>query len=152
VKRNLETGEDKVLYKNSRFVRNILQRSPDGKDLLFGVFSPEEKKSRLFTIPVDGGKEKELCTSQEAISFNSANWSPDGKYIYFLDSDGNNLWRVSAEGGMPQKVWYSKNKIRSFDIHPNGTQIVLVKPEQITEIRVIENLVQELEKIENLKK
>jgi Tol biopolymer transport system component len=149
VKRNLETGEDKILYKNSRFVRNILQRSPDGKDLLFGVFSPEEKKSRLFTIPVDGGKEKELCTSQEAISFNSANWSPDGKCIYFLDSDGNNFWRVSAEGGMPQKVWYSKSKIRSFDINPNETQIVLVKPEQITEIRVIENLVQELEKVDN---
>jgi hypothetical protein len=69
-----------------------------------------------------------------------------------MDSDGNNLWRVSAEGGMPQKVWYSKDKVRSFSIHPDGTQIALGKSEQIIEIRVIENLVQELEKIENPKK
>jgi len=152
VKRDLATGEEKILYNHDRFVRFVLRRSPDGRNLLFGVYSPEDKKSHLLTIPVEGGKEKEVCSSQEAISFNSANWSPDGNFIFFVDSEGNNLWRVSAEGGIPQKVWYSKNKIRGFDIHPDGTQILLEKPENITELRVIENLVQELEKLENLKK
>ena len=72
--------------------------------------------------------------------------------IYFIDSNGNNLWSVSAEGGTPQKIWHSKNRIQGFDIHPNGTQLVLEKPEDITELRVIENLVQELEKLENMPK
>ncbi len=148
VKRDLVTGEEKILCKHDRFVRFILHRSPDGKSLLFGIYNPEEKKSHLFTIPVDGGKEKEICSSQEARAFNSANWSIDGNFIYFIDSNGNNLWRVSAEGGTPQKIWHSKNRIQGFDIHPNGTQLVLEKPEEITEIRVIENLVQELEKLD----
>jgi len=150
VKRDLVTGEEKILCKHDRFVRFILHRSPDGKNLLFGMYNPEEKKSHLFTLPVDGGKEKEICTSQEARAFNAANWSIDGNFIYFIDSNGNNLWRVSAEGGIPQKVWYSKNSIRGFDIHPDGTQILLEKPENITELRVIENLVKELEKLEKL--
>ena len=153
VKRDLKTGEEKILYKHSRFVRGVLNRSPDGKSLLFGVFSPEEKKSRLLTIPVEGRTEKEVCTSQEAISFNTAIWSPDGKYIYFAErKDGTNLWRVAAEGGIPQKVGHLKNTIEGFSIHPDGTQLAFGTLEESTEIRVIENLVQELEKLDKMPK
>jgi len=153
VKHDLETGEEKILYKHSRFERGVLKRSPDGKNLLFAVRSPEEKKSHLFTMPVEGGKEKELCTPQEASYFEIAMWSPDGKYIYFTErSDGTNLWRIPAEGGIPQKVWHSKNRTEVFSIHPDGKQIALAIRERTTEIRVIENLVQELEKIYNISK
>ena len=153
VKHDLETGEEKILYKHSRFERGVLKRSPDGKNLLFAVRSPEEKKSHLFTMPVEGGKEKELCTPQEASYFEIAMWSSDGKYIYFTErSDGTNLWRIPAEGGIPQKVWHSKNRTEVFSIHPDGKQIALAIRERTTEIRVIENLVQELEKIYNISK
>lgn len=153
VKHDLETGEEKILYKHSHFDRGLLNRSPDGKSLLFAVVSPEEKKSHLFTMPVEGGKEKELCTSQEADGFDWGFWSPDGKYIYFSErSDGTNLWRIPADGGMPQKVWHSKNRTEVFSIHPDGKLLALAIRERTTEIRVIENLVQELEKIDNLSK
>jgi WD40 repeat protein len=66
VRHDLATGEDKILYKHSYFDRGVLKLSPDGKKLLLATRSPEEKKSRLFTIPVEGGKESELCTAQEA--------------------------------------------------------------------------------------
>jgi len=150
VKRDLATGEDKILYKHSRFDRGVLKRSPDGKSLLFAVRSPEEKKSHLFTMPVEGGKEKELCTAQEASNFEMAMWSPDGKYIYFTESkrsEETSLWRIPAEGGIPQKVWHSKNRADVFGIHPDGKQIALAIRELEMEIRVIENLVLELEKI-----
>jgi len=125
-----------------------LKRSPDGKNLLLSVRSPEEKKSRLFTIPAEGGEEKELCTAQEASGFNTALWSPDGEYIYFTErSDGTSLWRLPAKGGIPQKIWHSKNRAEVFSIHPDGQQIALAIRERELEIRVIENLVQELEKI-----
>jgi Tol biopolymer transport system component len=150
VRHDLESGEEKILYKHDRFVRSILQRSPDGKNLLFGVYNQEKHKSYLMTVPVEGGKEKEICTSQEAPSFNSANWSPDGKLIYFIDSNGNNFWRVSAEGGMPQNIWSSKDWILRFSIHPNGKQLIIEKPKGITELRVIENLAQELERLDKL--
>ncbi|MCJ7579007.1 MAG: tetratricopeptide repeat protein [Candidatus Aminicenantes bacterium] len=92
VKHDLETGEDKILYKEAHFDRGSLARSPDGKWLLFSAKSPEEKKSRLFTLSVDGGQEKELCTSQEADDFYGTLWSPDGKYVYFGERlDGTNL-------------------------------------------------------------
>ena len=148
VKHDLETGEDKILYKHTHFDRGVLTRSPDGKRLLLAVRSPDEKKSRLFTIPVEGGKEKELCPAQEASGFDTALWSPDGKYIYFAErKDGTNLWRIPAEGGIPQKVWHSKNRAEIFSIHPDGQQVALAIRERELEIRVIENLVQELEKI-----
>jgi len=72
-----------ILYEHSRFERNVLKRSPDGKLLLFGVRDEGDRKSHLFTIPVEGGKEKELYAAQGG--FETAMWSPDGKYIYFTD-------------------------------------------------------------------
>ena len=148
VKHDLETGKEKILYKHSRFERSVLNRSPDGKNLLFAIRSPEEKKSRLFTIAVEGGEAKELCTPQEANGFDRALWSPDGKYVYFTErQDGTSLWRIPAEGGIPQKVWQSKNRAEVFSIHPDGQQIAVAIRERELEIRVIENLVQELKKI-----
>jgi Tol biopolymer transport system component len=146
VKRDLETGQDKILYEHSRFERNVLKRSPDGKLLLFGVRDEGDGKSHLLTIPVDGGKEKELYAAQGG--FETAIWSPDGKYIYFTkEQDGTSLWRLPAEGGVPQKVWQSENRIEIFDIHPEGKQMSFAMRERELEIRVIENLVQELKKI-----
>ncbi len=148
VKRDLATGEDTVLYKNSRFERSVLRLSPDGKSLLFGVRDLEGKKSRLYTISVQGGPEKELCAPQESAGFGMAMWSPDGKYVYFTElKDGTSLWRMPAEGGIPQKVWHSKNWADVFGIHPDGKQIAFAIRELEMEIRVIENLAQELEKI-----
>jgi len=148
VKHDLETGEDKVLYEHSDFNWNLLSRSPDGKNLLFAVYNPEEKKSHLLTLPAEGGKEFELCTSQEDKGFAWGKWSPDGKYIYFSEiTEGTNLWRVSAQGGNPQKIWHSENRAELFSIHPDGKQISFAIRERTTEIRAIENLGQELAKV-----
>jgi len=148
VKRDLETGEEKILYRHNHFDRGVLTRSPDGKSLLLATRSSDEKISRLFTIPVDGGKETLLCKAQEAVGFDTALWSPDGKYIYFSErKDGTNLWRIPAEGGVPEKIWQSKNRTEFFGIHPDGKQMSFAMRERELEIRVIENLVRELEKI-----
>jgi len=155
VKHDLETGEDKILFKYPGFTRNVLDLSPDGASLLFGLEYPGEKKSRLFTTPAEGGKEKEVCTVQEAKGFATAFWSPDGTYIYFveiLESMKTNLWRVPSIGGLPEKVWSSENRVDIFDIHPDGNQIAFSIRERKTEVRVIENLVQELEKTDNIAK
>jgi Tol biopolymer transport system component len=148
---DLVTGEDKILYRHSNFDRGVMKLSPDGKNLLLATRSPEEKKSHLFTIPIEGGKEKELCTAQEADRFYGAEWSPDGKYVYFVEErDGTSLWRIPAEGGIPQKTWHSKSSVNVFGLRPDGKQIALAFPESTTEIKVIKNLVQELEKLDKL--
>jgi Tol biopolymer transport system component len=153
VKHDLATGEDKVLYSHSNFHRGVMSLSPDGKNLLLATESPEEKKSRLFTIPAEGGKEKMLCTAQEPGNFYRAWWSPDGKYVYFAErKDGTSLWRVPAEGGIPQKTWQSKSPVHFLDFHPDGKHIAIAFPESTTEVKVIKNLVQELEKIYSVHK
>ncbi|MFC2096773.1 tetratricopeptide repeat protein [Bacteroidota bacterium] len=148
VKHDLETGKEETLYMQSHFDRGVLNLSPDGKRLLFAAKSPEQKKSHLYTIPVGGGKEKELCSPQEADNFHMAAWSPDGLFIYFIERiEGTNLWRIPAEGGIPQLVWQSDDGIEGFNIQPDGKQIIYAIHELTTEIRVIEGLIQELEKI-----
>jgi Tol biopolymer transport system component len=152
VKRDLATGKEKILYENPNFERLVLNCSPDGKWLLFGVMDPAKKKNRLLTMSVEGGEVKELCTLQEAVK-RQAKWSPDGKYIYFTEiSDGTSLWRIPAEGGTPQKIWHSKNDTDLFSIRPDGKEIALGIQERTTEMRVIENLVQELEKLDKTPK
>lgn len=148
VKHNLETGEEKILYQESHFDSQVLTLSPDGKKLLIAAKSPEQKKTHLFTMSVEGGEEKALCTPQETKHFEMATWSPDGRYIYFTErKEGTNLWRIPAEGGTPEKVWHSENRTEVFSIQPDGKQIALAIRERATEIRVIKGLVQELEKL-----
>ena len=106
VNHNLVTGEDKIIYKFSDFSPYILETSPDGKNLLFGLEYPDDKKSSLYTMPVEGGKEKMVCTSQEATRISWAKYSPDGRDIYFAELPEFNrsvLWRVLVEGGNPEK-------------------------------------------------
>jgi len=147
VKYDLETGKEETLYMQSHFDRGVLDLSPDGKNLVFAAQSPEQKKSHLYTIPVEGGEEKELCTSQEADNFEMAAWSPDGKYIYFVErGDGTNLWRIPSEGGIPEKIWQTEDRA-GFSFHPDGNQIALTLFARLSEVRVIEGLIQELEKI-----
>jgi len=150
VKHDLETGKDKILFKYPGFTRHVLDLSPDGTSLLFGLRYPDEKKSRLFTIPAEGGKENELCTAQEARGFATAFWSPDGTYIYFvelLDNIKTNLWRVPSTGGIPEKVWSSENRVDIFNIHPDGNQVAFSIRERKTEVRAIENLREEIAEI-----
>ena len=154
IKHDLETGEDKILYNHTDFNRGTLGLSPDGKNLLFGRRIEGEEKSCLVIIPAEGGKENELCTTQETDNFDRALWSPDGRYIYFTErSEGTNLWQIPTEGGKPRKVWHSDNhRVPIFSIHPDGDQIAFSIHEGTTEVKVIENLVQELERIDNMSK
>jgi Tol biopolymer transport system component len=150
VKHDLETGKDKILFKSPGFTRGVLDLSPDGTKLLFGLEYPGNKKSRLFTMPAEGGKENELCTTQEARGFEIAFWDPDGTYIYFVELMNNiktNLWRVPSTGGLPEKVWRSENRVDIFDIHPDGNKVAVSIRERATEVRAIENLSHELAKI-----
>jgi len=149
IKHDLATGEDRILYRHSNFGRGVMKLSPDGKSLLLATWSPGEQKGRLFTIPAEGGKEKELCTGE----FRGAEWSPDGKYVYFTErQDRTSLWRVPAGGGIPQKTWQSKSPVGIFGLHPNGKHMALAFSESITEVKVIKNLVRELEKVFSMHK
>ena len=149
VKHNLTTGHDTILYRNSNFVRGVLELSPDGNRLLFAVNNKGEEISRLMTMTLQGEGVKELCPSQDEKISGSAFWSPDGETVYFSEryEEGTNLWRVNSKGGTPERVWHTDKRAESFAMHPLGKEISYTVRERTTEIRVIEGLAQELDKI-----
>jgi Tol biopolymer transport system component/DNA-binding winged helix-turn-helix (wHTH) protein len=80
--------------------------SPDGKQILF-VSRPAGKLPKLYTISVDGGNAEPLVSEIHAQS--SANWSPQGDFIYYgRDPYGENqdmsLYRVDVRSGRSETI------------------------------------------------
>ncbi|MCJ7555276.1 MAG: tetratricopeptide repeat protein [Ignavibacteriaceae bacterium] len=141
----LETGQEKILLQHQDLNRT-LDLSPDGKSLLFC------SENKLNVIQTSGGTVLQLFSVGESNKISSAVWSPDGNYILFSENmkninDGSILWRISADGKNPQKVWQSKGPISSISIHPNGQKIVLSTFQQETEIWKVDNLMLDEETI-----
>jgi len=154
IKRNLNTGEEKIIYKGHHLKR-ILRLSPASNTLLFAYVNPENSKIHFCLIPAEGGNAKEICTSQETTRIRTAVWSPDGNHIFFTETPTlkySRLWRVSADGGTPQNICQLPHLDADLSIHPSGQKVALSYYEQITEIRVMENLARELEKVYNTSK
>jgi len=161
VKRNVETGDEKILYTDKNlFYFPALKRSFDGKNLLFDGatnFDEEGKLNEgttyLLSIPEDGGEARILG---KAVFPNSGinkkiSLSPDGKYIYFsakATETRSALYRIPATGGTSEIVWQSKDyDIAGISIHPDGKQIALSTFAAPAEIRAIENLGSEVTKV-----
>jgi len=59
---------------------------PDGKEVAYRGTPPGSSISRIYTVPVDGGKSVEIVS--ESFPVDVPTWSPDGsKLLYALDSD-----------------------------------------------------------------
>jgi len=116
-KRLTGTDKNKVLFVHPRW-------SPDGKRIAFrrsnmpGIQEPGEG---IYTVAVDGGEPK-FVTNEGDSPFC---WSRDGKSIFFpkqdKDSGDRELYRVSAEGGKPEKLNISGSMP---DVSPDGKRIV----------------------------
>ena len=147
--RELESGREKELYQNNN-LRRLLDLSPDGKRLVFGTENNDEGTWSILIMPVSGGEPRELCKfheSEESEKIRFLTWTPDGKYVLFTKNTKkvSALWRISPEGGEPQKLklWQSDNRYSGLSIHPDGQQIAFSTYEQDMEIWVMENFLPE---------
>ncbi len=64
--------------------------SPDGKHIAFIRYNELAKNDYYFsinTIPVIGGKDKELATRRDSVMYASIAWSPDGRYIAYITTN-----------------------------------------------------------------
>jgi dipeptidyl aminopeptidase/acylaminoacyl peptidase len=161
IKRNIATAGEKILYTDKNlFFMPALRRSFDGNHLLFdGVINSTETlvlnegKAHLLNIPEEGGEARILCDAifSPAGMYKRISLSPDGKYIYFSARTPvikSVLCRIPTEGGTPEIVWQSKDyNIAGISIHPDGRQIALSTSVSQVEIRVIENLGNEVIKV-----
>jgi dipeptidyl aminopeptidase/acylaminoacyl peptidase len=155
IKHHIKSGKEKVLYTSSQFRWNILKRSYDGNSLIIDV-QPGGKEKHLVSIPAAGGESKIIArfnSGNTHILYKKLAFSPGGDNIYFsLDDgeDGSILWRIPAEGGIPEKIWETKQKIAGVSIHPDGQEIALSLNAGVKlEIRKVINLAKEMDKNDN---
>jgi TolB protein len=98
--------------------------SPDGKTLTY--VGQRNNEFDIYTIPVTGGKEKQLTNS--AGLDDGPEYSPDGKYIYYnsFQTGRMQIWRIEAEGGTPEQL--TKDEYADWFPHPSpdGKYIVYI--------------------------
>jgi len=154
VSRNVETGEDTVLYKGN--VGNIAL-SPNGNEIAFTTDAyTGAQKHMLQVIPASGGNPRVVYQATDSESFEprtSLTWSPDGQYLVFstgLSPVGESedtevqLWRVPVAGGERESLGIRMPHIQKARIHPDGHQIVFQAGARKQEIWVIENFIPEV--------
>ena len=96
---SVESGQRRVVY-SSRIHFEAPNWSKDGKYLLFN------SEGRLYTIPVAGGKPKQLNTGFADQCNNDHGFSPDGKLLAISHHhNGKSLiYVLPANGGIPRQV------------------------------------------------
>jgi Tol biopolymer transport system component len=98
-------------------------------------------------LPTKGGEPREIMRikAPETVYFQSPAWSSDGLYIIFgkglssMQDQKIDLCRVSVDGGTPQKLGISMDRISHVRIHPDGKQIAFFAGQVKAEIWVMEN-------------
>jgi len=115
--------------------------SPDGRTIVFTTFRQGE--FGIYTIPAAGGKETRLAAVGDdsvaggdplatAAIGGSAEYSPDGKYIYFnTDRSGaTEIWRMRPDGSQPEQM--TKDGAGNWFPHvsPDGRMLVFLTPQQ----------------------
>jgi Tol biopolymer transport system component len=143
---NLETGQEEQLSGSPSDADDI-DISRDGKWL---VLMNREGKKTIKIIPTSGGEPREIYGFEQVGNrIMTPAWSTDGRYIYFTKLQESlslgamqDLYRVSIDGGEPQKLDLAMGQIRHLTVHPDGQRIAFssmgANPEQ-SQVWVMEN-------------
>jgi RNA polymerase sigma factor (sigma-70 family) len=149
---NLETRKERELYSGGK-PWGFLAVSPDGRQLAF-----RDKDEVLKVIPTEGGEPRTLLDKKDLnlreIGFLTPfAWTPDGRYLLFVTGTLNEqpgstvqLWRVSVEGDMPQKLLEEREMLHPLyiypsSLHPDGRRIAFQRGENLhRDFWVMENL------------
>ena len=77
--------------------------SPDGATLVF-IRRNNNDTDNIYLVRVSGGEPTRLTSDNSVI--NGLAWTPDGRGIIYSSNRGGSrrLWKVPAEGGMPERV------------------------------------------------
>jgi Tol biopolymer transport system component len=148
---DLETKEKKEIYRgefNSGYIvgRNAffpheLALSPDGKLLAFNKgWSPI-----LMVVPTGGGEAREVWRMKKGgEQISTIAWMPDGKELIYVSYQLpyrkiDEMWRIAVDGGEPQKLGLSMERMNWLSVHPDGQQIVFSSIQRIKDVWMMEN-------------
>jgi len=113
------------------FFPQDLVLSPDGQFLAFNVRERETRESILKIIPISSGEVREVVRWKKGKIIDTADWTPDGKDLLFAESKFQrgykfNFWKISVEGGEPQKLGLQMDRVDALRINPDGKHIALL--------------------------
>ena len=79
--------------------------SPDGTRIAYHTNEPGDP---MFVADRDGTNARQLHVAQAGVHNHYPTWSPDGRWIYFVNFRNNlndsDLWRIAADGGPPERL------------------------------------------------
>ncbi len=139
IARDLESGSERELVRRRTLGGLLL--SPDGRHLATISQDPTQRSSTFMIIPLEGGETREVAlpvesTAKGSMPFTLFAWTADSKSFLLrkhLASDHVELWRVSIEGGSPQRINerldlpFTTGGVR---VNPDGRRILLFPPVQ----------------------
>ena len=111
--------------------------SPDGRWVAYTVGTIDAEKDKrdtdLYMVAWDGSQRIRLTATPES-SESQPRWSPDGRYLAFLASRGDDeekkkgaqVWLLDRSGGEAQKLTDVKGGVSDYAWSPDGTRLVLV--------------------------
>ena len=149
--RDTETGRERRLYRPASPTHlSNLALSPDGRWLAFGAASNGSHyvAQVVLVMPASGGEPREVLKLDQGTVGGwtySIAWTRDGSHLLFSKRVASptipsELWRVSAQGGEPQKVglvMYGRGGVRA---HPDGRRIAFInRTDRKQELWMMEN-------------
>jgi dipeptidyl aminopeptidase/acylaminoacyl peptidase len=113
------------------------QVSPDGRWVVYTVGTIDAEKDKrdtdLYMVAWDGSHRVRLTATPES-SESQPRWSPDGRYLAFLASRGDDeekkkgaqVWLLDRSGGEAQRLTDVKGGVSDYAWSPDGTRLALV--------------------------
>ncbi|MHC4744067.1 MAG: hypothetical protein ACYS8Z_19285, partial [Planctomycetota bacterium] len=126
--RNMEGGREKELFRvvpPARLANCSL--SPDGELFALSMTASLNQPSApvLMVLPAEGGEPRELIRFEKDMRPVGVTWMPDSRNVLFWKWFGQRrkgeLWRISAEGGEPQKLWV--HDVGHLRVHRDGERM-----------------------------
>ena len=147
--RDTETGQERRLYRPASSVHlSNLALSPDGRWLAFGARGNHFAARVVLVMPASGGAPHEvLKLKQETVGWATYSfaWTRDGSHLLFskrvaAPTIASELWRVSAEGGEPQRIGLAMWGRGGVRAHPDGRRIAFTnQTDRKSELWMMEN-------------
>lgn len=142
IARDSQSGRERELVPGPLDI-NCMALSRDGSRLALLVEHLEKRAMGIYIVPTAGGESREILTLPEGVSGLLLEWEPSGRNLIFGRAKNTELWRVSAEGGKPEKLSVGVKDgagVRGFRFHPDGRHIAFTSGTSAkTELWTLEN-------------